>query len=123
MKRSLFVLLTLLPVFALAQGKDLGARGEPIPLTDNGELQHLDAALYKSGFIFNEDVYQEYFDHCLQLVAPNLKFNEQTWDWLLEHPAVLNATFALEYPPNGNVIHNFVKLAKLVGPVYAEKYQ
>ena len=123
MKRSFFILLALLPVFALAQGKDLGARGEPIPITDKGELKHLDAALYKSGFIFNEDVYQEYFDHCLQLVASELKFSEQTWDWLIEHPAVLNATFAFEYPPNSNIIHNFLKFAKLVGPTYAEKYQ
>lgn len=123
MKRLLFVFATLLPVFALAQVKDLGAYKQPIPITDNGDLRRLDAALYDSGFIFNEDVRQEYFDHCLLLVTPHLKFSEKTWDWLIEHPAVLNATFALEYPPNPNVVHNFVKLAKLVGPVYAEKYQ
>ena len=115
--------MALLPVFASAQVKDLGAYKSPIPITDNGDLRWLDAALYDSGFIFNEEVRDAFFDHCLRQVTPHLKFSEKTWDWLIEHPAVLNATFALEYPPNPNVIHNFVKLAKLVGPVYAEKYE
>lgn len=123
MKYVWIALMALLPVFASAQVKDLGAYRNPIPITDNGDLRWLDAALFDSGFIFNEAVRDEYFDHCLRLVTPHLKFSEKTWDWLLEHPAVLNATFALEYPPNPNVIHNFVKLAKLVGPVYAAKYE
>jgi hypothetical protein len=59
----------------------------------------------------------------MRLISSDLKFSEATWAWLDEHPAVFNATFALEYPPNPNVVHNFVKLAKLVGPYYAEKYQ
>ena len=123
MKYVWIALMALLPVFASAQVKDLGAYRNPIPITDNGDLRWLDAALFDSGFIFNEAVRDEYFDHCLRLVTPHLKFSEKTWDWLLEHPAVLNATFALEYPPNPNVIHNFIKLAKLVGPVYAAKYE
>lgn len=123
MKVFLFVITTLLTVFASAQMKDRGAYKQPIPITNNSDLRHLDAALYYSGFIFNDDVRQEYFDHCLALVTPKLKFNEKTWDWLMENPAVLNATFALEYPPNPNIIHNFLKLAKLVGPVYAKKYE
>ncbi len=113
----------MLPLAVLAQGRDLGARGEPIPPTGNGALAELDAELYRSGFIFDEGVREAYFNHCLDLLAPEVKVSEATWDWLLEHPAVLNATFALEYPPNPNVVHNFVKLAKLVGPVYAEKYE
>ena len=107
----------------LAQVRDLGARGEPVPPTGNGDLAWLDAALYDSGFVFNDEVRQAYWDHCMRLVAPELHFSELTWEWLLAHPAVFNAAFALEYPPNPNVIHNFVKLAKLVGPAHAEKYQ
>ena len=105
MKQLLFAVAVLLPVFALAQGKDLGAYKQPIPITDNGDLRWLDAALYSSGFIFNDDVREAYFDHCLNLITPHLKFSEKTWEWLNEHPAVLNATFALEYPPNPNVVH------------------
>ncbi len=123
MKKVLIFVWLLLPFAVMAQFRDLGARGEPIPPTGNGDLQWLDAELYQSGFIFNEDVRDAYFQHCVRLLAPELKFNEATWDWLMEHPAVLNATFALEYPPNPNVVHNFLKLAKLVGPVYAEKYE
>lgn len=123
MKRICFILITLVSVAALAQVKDLGAYREAIPVTNNADLRWLDAALFDSGFTFTDEVRQEYFDHCLTIVTPHLKFSEKTWEWLIEHPAVLNATFALEYPPNPNVIHNFLKLAKLVGPVYAQKYE
>ena len=119
----LVVLAVLTGALALAQARDFGAFRKPIPPTGNADLRWLDAALYDSGFLFNKDVREAYFDHCMRLVAPSLHFNESTWDWLEKHPAVFNAAFALEYPPNPNVIHNFVKLAKLVGPVYAEKYQ
>ncbi len=123
MKCLFFFIWFLLPVALIAQSRDLGARGEPIPPTNNGDLQWLDAELYRSGFIFDEGVRDAYFQHCLRMIIPQVHVNEATWDWLIEHPAVLNATFALEYPPNPNVVHNFVKLAKLVGPVYAEKYE
>lgn len=123
MRRLLFALVALLSALAPAQMKDLGAYREPIPPTGNGDLRWLDAALFDSGFLFNEDVRQAYYDHCMRLIAPQLHFSEATWDWLTAHPAVFNAAFSLEYPPNPNVVHNFVKLAKLVGPVYAEKYQ
>lgn len=123
MRRLLFALVAMLSALAPAQMKDLGAYREPIPPTGNGDLRWLDAALFDSGFLFNDDVRQAYYDHCMRLIAPQLHFSESTWDWLLEHPEVFNATFSLEYPPNPNVVHNFVKLAKLVGPVYAEKYQ
>ncbi len=113
----------MLPALVFAQMRDLGARGESIPPTGNDDLIWLDAALYDSGFIFNEEVREAYFDHCVRLILPELKLSEATWDWLQEHPAVLNAAFALEYPPNPNIVHNFVKLAKLVGPVYAVKYE
>lgn len=118
-----FALVALLSALAPAQVKDLGAYREPIPPTGNGDLRWLDAALFDSGFLFNDDVRQAYYDHCMRLIAPQLHFSEATWDWLTAHPAVFNAAFSLEYPPNPNVVHNFVKLAKLVGPVYAEKYQ
>ena len=108
---------------AKAQVRDRGAVGEAVPPTNNPALRWLDAALYDSGFVFNERVRTAYFDHCMSLIAPQLHFTEPTWQWLEAHPEVFNATFALEYPPNPNVVHNFVKLAKLVGPVYAEKYQ
>lgn len=123
MRRTLFVMAVLFVLWAPAQMRDLGAYREPIPPTNNGDLRWLDAALYDSGFLFNEEVRQAYYDHCMRLVVPKLHFSEATWDWLTAHPAVFNAAFSLEYPPNPNVIHNFVKLAKLVGPVYAEKYQ
>ena len=124
MRRTLFALLvSLLASVAGAQWVDYGARRQPIPPTDNADLRWLDAALYDSGFIFNDAVRQAYYDHCMRLVTSELHFSEATWLWLEQHPAVFNATFALEYPPNPNVIHNFVKLAKLVGPAYAEKYQ
>lgn len=123
MKWFCLLIATLLPLFVSAQMRDLGAHKKPIPITNRGELRWLDAALFDSGFIFNDEVREAYFNHCWELVSPHLKFSEITFEWLKEHPAVLNATFALEYPPNPNVIHNFVKLAKLVGPVYAEKYE
>ncbi len=124
MRRTLFALLvSLLASVAGAQWVDYGARRQPIPPTDNADLRWLDAALYDSGFIFNDAVRQAYYDHCMRLVTPELHFSEATWLWLEQHPAVFNAAFSLEYPPNPNVIHNFVKLAKLVGPAYAEKYQ
>ncbi len=123
MKVFVFTVLALVAAVAPAQLKDLGAYRQPIPITDNGDLRWLDAALYDSGFIFNDEVREAYTDHCMRLIAPELHFSELTWQWLAEHPAVFDATFALEYPPNPNVVHNFVKLAKLVGPVYAEKYQ
>lgn len=106
-----------------AQVRDRGAYAEPIPPTGNAALRWLDAALYDSGFVFNDEVREAYYDHCMELITPQLHFNEMTWDWLNEHPAVFNATFSLEYPPNPNVVHNFVKFAKVVGPAYAEKYQ
>ena len=124
MRRTLFALLVgLLASVVGAQWVDYGARRQPIPPTGNADLRWLDAALYDSGFIFNDAVRQAYYDHCMRLVTSELHFSEATWLWLEQHPAVFNATFALEYPPNPNVIHNFVKLAKLVGPAYAEKYQ
>lgn len=124
MKRlSLFLVIAMVALTAVAQVRDRGAAGEPVPQTGKPDLRWLDAALYDSGFIFNESVREAYYDHCMRLIAPELHFTERTWEWLNEHPAVFNATFALEYPPNPNVVHNFVKLAKLVGPVYAEKYQ
>ncbi len=123
MRRILFLLIVSLSAGLSAQFRDIGAYHKPIPPTGNADLRWLDAALYDSGFLFNEAVRTAYFDHCMRLVTPSLHFSEITWEWLNAHPAVLNATFALEYPPNPNVIHNFVKLAKLVGPVYAEKYQ
>lgn len=124
MKRfSLLILMAVTAVTAMAQVRDRGAAGEPVPPTGNADLRWLDAALYESGFIFNESVREAYYEHCMRLIAPQLHFTERTWEWLNEHPAVFNATFSLEYPPNSNVVHNFVKLAKLVGPVYAEKYQ
>lgn len=123
MKTLLIAGLALLAALAPAQMKDLGAHKEPIPETGNADLRWLDEALYDSGFIFNEEVRQAYFDHCMRLVLPELRFSEKTWEWLNDHPEVYNAAFALEYPPNPNVIHNFVKLAKLVGPTYAEKYR
>lgn len=124
MKRfSLLILMAVMAVTAMAQVRDRGAAGEPVPPTGNADLRWLDAALYESGFIFNESVREAYYEHCMRLIAPQLHFTERTWEWLNEHPAVFNATFSLEYPPNPNVVHNFVKLAKLVGPVYAEKYQ
>ncbi len=123
MRWLLCLLVTLFAVWAPAQMKDFGAYNKPIPATGNDDLRWLDAALHSSGFLFNEKVRQAYYDHCMRLVAPELHFSEMTWEWLNAHPAVFNAAFALEYPPNPNVIHNFVKLAKLVGPVYAEKYQ
>ncbi|MEG1552815.1 MAG: hypothetical protein RSB74_01640 [Kiritimatiellia bacterium] len=103
--------------------KDLGAYREPIPVTGRPELRWIDAALFDSGFQFDAKVRQAYYDLCMEMVAPELHFNEETWIWLNEHPAVFNATFAHSYPPNPNIIHNFIKLAKLVGPTYAEKYQ
>ena len=124
MRRTLFVCAALLAAaVAGAQRVDYGARRQPIPPTGKAELRWLDAALYDSGFIFNDEVRQAYYDLCLAQVAPQLHFSEATWLWLEQHPAVFNACFSLEYPPNPNVIHNFVKLAKLVGPAYAEKYQ
>ncbi|MDO5462100.1 MAG: hypothetical protein Q4F99_01240 [bacterium] len=123
MKKILFFFVCVMSMFAFGQSMDRGARGERIPWMNNEELRWLDAALYDSGFMFNDRVRTAYYDYCMQLVAEDLKFNEETWEWLNDHPAVFNATFALEFPPNPNVIHNFVKLAKLVGPYYAEKYQ
>ncbi len=124
MRRMLFVCAALLSAAAAcAQWADRGARRQPIPPTGNAELRWLDAALYDSGFIFNDEVRQAYYDLCMRQVAPALHFSEATWLWLEQHPAVFNACFSIEYPPNPNVIHNFVKLAKLVGPAYAEKYQ
>ena len=123
MKRLVLAIALAAAAFLPAQMRDSGAYRQPIPVTNNGDLRWLDAALYDSGFLWNEEVRQAYFDHCMRLVAPKLRFSEATWDWLERHPAVLNATFALEYPPNPNVVHNFLKLAKLVGPVYAEKYE
>ncbi len=123
MKIKICLLLSFF-VSALAFGQgDRGAYREPIPVTGNDDLRWLDTALFESGFIFNAQVKSAYFDHCLRLVSNELKLTEATWEWLNEHPAVLNATFAHSYPPKSNIIHNFVKLAKVVGPVYAEKYQ
>lgn len=123
MRKFLFSWILLSAAFAFSQARDRGAYGEPVPQTGNGDLQWLDAALYDSGFIFNDEVREAYYDHCMRLIVPSLHFTESTWDWLEEHPGVFDATFSLEYPPNPNVVHNFVKLAKLVGPVYAEKYE
>lgn len=123
MRRTLFAIVATLAAWVGAQGVDFGAHRQPIPPTGNADLRWLDAALYDSGFLFNEEVRGAFFDHCMRLVAPKLHFSEVTWAWLEKHPAVFNAAFALEYPPNPNVVHNFVKLAKLVGPVYAEKYE
>ncbi|MGN0891365.1 MAG: hypothetical protein ACI4W7_06910, partial [Candidatus Spyradenecus sp.] len=110
MKRlSLFIAIVMVALTAMAQVRDRGAAGEPVPPTGNADLRWLDAALYDSGFIFNESVREAYYDHCMRLIAPQLHFTERTWEWLNEHPKVFNATFALEYPPNPNVVHNFVK--------------
>lgn len=114
--------MLVLSSVAFAQ-TDRGARGEPVPVTGNEDLRWLDTALFNSGFIFNEQVKTAFYDHCLRLISNDLKLSESTWEWLNEHPAVFNATFAVSYPPNANIVHNFVKLAKVVGPYYAEKYQ
>lgn len=121
--RTLLVLLVIAISGALPAQTDRGAFRQPVPETGRPELRWLDEALYDSGFLFTDKVRQAYFDLCLEQVAPDLHFSEETWEWLLDHPAVFNAAFAFSYPPNPNIIHNFVKLAKLVGPVYAEKYQ
>ena len=111
MRRTLFALLvSLLASVVGAQWVDYGARRQPIPPTGKADLRWLDAALYDSGFIFNDAVRQAYYDHCMRLVTPELHFSEATWLWLNQHPAVFNAAFSLEYPPNPNVIHNFVKV-------------
>lgn len=123
MKKFLLFTVLLMSVCSFGQARDRGAYREPIPVTGNDNLRWLDAALFDSGFMFNGQVRSAYYDYCMRLVSKELKFSEATWTWLEEHPAVFNATFALEFPPNPNVIHNFVKLAKVVGPYYAEKYQ
>lgn len=123
MRKGLVIFLVLVATLLSAQVKDRGAYRQPIPPTGNADLRWLDAALYDSGFIFDVYVREAYFEHCMRLVAPQLHFSEITWDWLNANPAVLNATFAYSYPPNPNIIHNFVKFAKLVGPVYAKKYE
>ena len=124
MKRILFIFaIVLLSASGFAQVQDRGAYKEPVPETGDADLRWLDAELFRSGFIFNDRVRTAFFEHCMRKVAPELKFSEATWEWLEQNPEVLNATFALEYPPNPNVIHNFVKLAKLVGPTYATKYK
>ncbi len=124
MKTKFLLLVSLiLCAGAVFAQRDMGAFRKPIPNTDRPELRWVDEALYNSGFLFNEKVRQAYFDMCLEQVVPQLHFNEITWEWLMANPEVLNATFALQYPPNPNIIHNFVKLAKLVGPEYALKYK
>ncbi len=113
----------LLGASAVWAQRDFGARNKPIPNTGRPELRRIDAAMFDSGFMFNDKVRQAYFDLCMEQVAPQLHFSELTWEWLQTYPEVFNACFSLEYPPNPNIIHNFVKLAYLVGPHYARKYR
>ena len=75
MKRfSLLILMAVMAVTAMAQVRDRGAAGEPVPPTGNADLRWLDAALYESGFIFNESVREAYYEHCMRLIAPQLHF-------------------------------------------------
>ena len=95
MRRTLFAIVATVAAWVGAQGVDFGAHRQPIPPTGNADLRWLDAALYDSGFLFNEEVREAYYDHCMRLVAPKLHFSEITWEWLGQHPAVFNAAFAL----------------------------
>lgn len=124
--RTLKHLLLLPALFAAAtlqaQAKDLGCR-DPIAPPDDPEARWISAELFKNGFMFSPGVKDAYINYCLGLVAPKLQFSASTWEWLTAHPGVLSAAFSVEYPPNPNILYNYVKLALAVGPEKAEKYE
>ncbi len=105
-----------------AQVKDFGSR-DPIAAPDDPETRWLSAELYKNGFMFSPGVKEAYINYCLGLVAPQLQFSGSTWEWLMAHPGVLSAAFSVEYPPNPNILYNYVKLALATGPQRAERFE
>ena len=50
------------------------------------------------------------------------KINARTWKWLRQHPEVMTAAAAAEWPANPNVLLNFQRIALALGPQQADKW-
>lgn len=110
--------------FLEAPSDSMRRDGEPMDGAGLPQTRWMTAALNDSNMLFNDKVRQAYFDYCLEQVAPELtSLSETTWKWLMNNPGVLNATFALTYPPDPNIIYNFVKFAQCLGQKDTERFE
>ncbi len=87
--------------------------------------QAVDKALRAADGAFSPALRQAYIDYVEAVTRAKYgpaKINERTWKWLRQHPEVLSAAAAAEWPANPNVLLNFQRLALALGPQQADRW-
>ncbi len=95
-------------------------------LTSEKAKEAVAEAVRKAEYAFNADVRQAYIDYIEALTrekyGPKV-INDATWTWLKQRPQILSAAAAATYPYEPNILLNFQRLGRALGPVKLDQWR